>query len=498
VIVWDAETGAQLRTLTGHTHGVTAVAFGPDGRRALTGSDDGTARLWDIATGDELARLISLDAGEDWLVVTPEGLFDGSEGGRKRVAYRVGGGLNVVPVDRFFQDFYRPGLLAELSRGLRPIPEVSLGKVKPPVVRVVAPEAEGLERPEATIEAVATDQGGGVSGLALFHNGARVLPRGGARVEGEVTRRAFAVALVEGENRLEVHAASGDGSWEAEPAAVTIRYQRPLEKPELYVLAVGVDRYAQGSMDLRFAGADARALAGLFRRRGKALYRDVHVTELHDQEATRAGIRDALREIAGRAKAQDALVVSLAGHGTMVGQRYYFITHEFRRTEGTALEDDVRAQGMAADVLADELGTVRALKRVMVLDTCNSGGAVGLARAGRNPFAFRGAIERLSRATGVFTIAAAASGEEAQEVPELGHGVLSYALLAGLNAVGGGPLADQPLRPGNPERVADVLEWFSFASGQVPRLTRRYFGREQDVQTAGQGSSFPVLPVEDR
>ena len=68
-------------------------------------------------------------------------------------------------------------------------------------------------------------------------------------------------------------------------------------------------------------------------------------------------------------------------------------------------------------------------------------------RTARNPFAFRGVIERLSRSQGVFTIAATAASDEAQEVKELGHGVLTYALLAGLRAVDNGPLADEGILP---------------------------------------------------
>ena len=40
--------GQLLRTLEGHTSGVSAASFSPDGRLAITGSLDKTARLWDV------------------------------------------------------------------------------------------------------------------------------------------------------------------------------------------------------------------------------------------------------------------------------------------------------------------------------------------------------------------------------------------------------------------------------------------------------------------
>jgi WD40 repeat protein len=49
--VWDLDTGKPLRTLAGHDGEVEAVAATADGRRAVSGHDDGTVRVWDLANG---------------------------------------------------------------------------------------------------------------------------------------------------------------------------------------------------------------------------------------------------------------------------------------------------------------------------------------------------------------------------------------------------------------------------------------------------------------
>jgi len=53
VSVWDLESGEEVARLVGHTGGVTDVEFAPAGFVVATGSVDGTVRLWDAETGVE-------------------------------------------------------------------------------------------------------------------------------------------------------------------------------------------------------------------------------------------------------------------------------------------------------------------------------------------------------------------------------------------------------------------------------------------------------------
>src|SRR5690606_37369194 len=73
--VWDAATGAELRRLDGHEGVVAAATFSPDGRHVLTSGWDGTVRLWEAASGRELVLLMSYRDG-GWAAVAPDGRFD--------------------------------------------------------------------------------------------------------------------------------------------------------------------------------------------------------------------------------------------------------------------------------------------------------------------------------------------------------------------------------------------------------------------------------------
>jgi hypothetical protein len=54
VILWDSETGRVIHTIRGHADRIFGVAFSADGHRLASGSRDGTVKVWNAATGQEL------------------------------------------------------------------------------------------------------------------------------------------------------------------------------------------------------------------------------------------------------------------------------------------------------------------------------------------------------------------------------------------------------------------------------------------------------------
>ncbi len=57
IYFWDIESGARTKTLIGHNGLVKSIVFSPNGKYLISGSEDGTARIWTL-DGDSDAKII--------------------------------------------------------------------------------------------------------------------------------------------------------------------------------------------------------------------------------------------------------------------------------------------------------------------------------------------------------------------------------------------------------------------------------------------------------
>jgi WD40 repeat protein/serine/threonine protein kinase/DNA-binding XRE family transcriptional regulator len=84
--LWETQTGELERVFTEDEFGQWGVRFSPDGRYLISGNLSGVARLWDVATGEELRRFVHSPSMQIYdLAFSPDGkhiLIAGPDPGR--------------------------------------------------------------------------------------------------------------------------------------------------------------------------------------------------------------------------------------------------------------------------------------------------------------------------------------------------------------------------------------------------------------------------------
>ena len=70
--LWDLEKGLVVGNWTGHEGSVISVAFGPYGKLALSGSADKTVRLWNVRTGRVIETFEGHEYGVTAVAISPD------------------------------------------------------------------------------------------------------------------------------------------------------------------------------------------------------------------------------------------------------------------------------------------------------------------------------------------------------------------------------------------------------------------------------------------
>lgn len=487
--LWDTRTGKLLRSLEGCGVG----EFSPDGKALAFDrrSGGGVVGFCDPSSGRRLADLFLM--GEtDWVLVTPDGRFDGTQEGMKRIYYVQDN--KPIPLDSFFERSYTPNLFGRLLAGTLPAlgaSDVDLGKpVKlPPRVRIMSPASGASDHEDIRVTVRVEDQGGGIDEVRLFQNG-KLLSEDRRDVKaaakpGAAWEKTYGVGLLPGPNELRATAFNKDRT-ESDPDAIVVELKAAQAAADLHVLAVGLSSYKNAAYNLNYGRADAKSFLDRMRAGSKGLFRRVEARELYDEAATRDGIEGAFQAIAGAARPQDVFVFYYAGHGAMSEAEgsssadFHLIPYDVTQIYDSP--EALAAKGLSARRIKELAARVPAQKQALILDACEAGGAV-------ETFAMRGAGEQkalfqLARSAGMAVLSATGSRQFAAEVKDLGHGLFTYALLKGLSGE-----ADAS---GGADGKVTVRELDAYLNDKVPELTRRYRGLAQYPQSYGRGMDFPL------
>jgi len=491
--LWDLATGRELRTLTGHTGPIAALELTGDGRFVISGSDDGSARLWNAQTGALLATLVSLNKGDDWLVVTPDGLFDGSPGGWNQILWRFSPNMyDVSPVEIFFAEYFHPGLLPDILSGkkLAAAADISRKDRRQPRLAIEAADQQGgpVSARTLKIRINVTEAPAGAQDVRLFRNGSLVKVWRGDVLKGQPgATLETTISVVAGANQLTAYAFNRD-NVKSSDATLAVNGADSLKRAStLHLVAIGLNQYANAGYNLKYAGADARAFAEELDRQQRKLgtFGQIEITSLFDKDATKANIIYALRRLAGAqdaklpvgapavldnikaAEPEDAVVVFYAGHGTAQDQRFFLIPHDLGYAGSRTELDEAGLKAILSHSVSDlELEQacegIDAGHLLMVIDACNSGQALEAEEKRRGPMNSKG-LAQLAYEKGMYILTAAQSYQAAMEAEQLGHGYLTYALVEeGLKSAA----ADN--QPKDNQVV--LREWLDYATDRVPRM----------------------------
>lgn len=479
--VWDVSTSSVIRTFEGHLAEVTSLLFSPDNKMLISHSVDGVSKFWDLTSGKEFFEHIHLGEN-DWMVKNPGGYFNGTDNARKYVHFV--NGLKTYSVDQFFQEFYRPDLLPKIfqNRGGIDDPKGIQGRLKnspPPQVKIaLVPSAEN----KAEVYVRLTNTGTGAENLKIFHNGKSIpVDRSVLKypqAKGQSVTYQHVVDLIGGTNTFTAIASNND-NIESDPQSVEIFSDHSSKSSTCYILAVGINTYKNPRMSLNYAQPDAESFGKLMDEKSAHLFKSIELHTLYDEDATRSSILSYLDQLAQKVSQEDVFIFYYAGHGSMVDDQFYFIpTESLRLYDAGSLKKDA----IEASLLQEKFKNIHALKQLIIMDACQSGGSVEL-------LATRGASEekaiaQLSRSAGIHVMASAGSEQFATEFTELGHGLFTYVLIQALQGEADGAPKDGKVT---------IYELKSFIDDQVPEMTRKLKGKPQYPYTFSRGQDFPVV-----
>ncbi len=356
-----------------------------------------------------------------------------------------------------------------------------------------APKAEWVQAPQTTSEEEVTfkvnvvDGGGGIGDVSFKLNGVALNVSQGRNATvielANTNVRTFTFRLPPGKHDVEVIAYNAENliNWTSLKSTVTSTF-KPIRKPQLHAVIVGINDYENDKLKLRFATNDATEVAKVLKTSGEKLYDQVHVKLLNTRGSTgKTAILQAIKEAASKAQTEDVFIFYVAGHGQNFGDSGY---HMLTADVGVMTDKAVQASSISAQELQRAIYDVPSGKKVVLLDTCQSGGGLDANKL----MSVRGGIDNLdmvkdmNRKSGAIVLAAAESKEDAMEGYQ-GHGVFTFALLEALQGK-----ADT-----KGDGFVSTFQLQEYVSNRTYELAQQAFnGKKQSPYTSG-NNGFPFL-----
>ena len=461
--LWNVATGREIRTFTGHIGEINSTTFSKDAKRFVSGGSDGTIRLWDSNTGEEIVKFVSLKDSE-WIVITPEGYYNSSSRGHEYLNVRRGN--KVYGIDQFYDVFYRPDIVSAKLKGEDISSLITLTideaiKNPPPTVEFVSVPSE-TDQLKVKVCYRINSTGGGIGEVRLFHNGKLIESDGyykdvaktsekmqlasltsnkiyddmrGIKIQGvgetspiksnnkgEQFEDCKNVDATPGENEISLAAFNNSNTVQSLMQTTKFNSTITPEEPHLYILAIGIDQYKDISVNLKYALKDAKDIKAKLLSQSATLYKpqNIHHQLLMDKDATKTNILNDINEISQKIKPSDSFILFVAGHGVLLQNQYYMLTHDY---DGAVSDNNL----ISSNEIVEMSKKIKSLSQLFIFDTCHAGGVDYIVSG-----LYDARMSVLAKKMGLH-IYASANDKQAAMDGYKGNGLFTYVLLDGLN-----------------------------------------------------------------
>lgn len=321
----------------------------------------------------------------EWVIWNQDGYFTSSKNGAKYVGYHVNQGQDkeakFYPFEQFDLKYNRPDIiLRELDLGYENlieyyykiyqkrlkkhgVTESQLDQdIHAPQMELIAFEKE-TNSDWATLKIGASDSKYDIKKVMIYLNGVPVHGSGGLAANFLNGEQSVAVELVKGLNKFEITVENEKGT-ESLKTYYEIENGKIDKKPSLYIVAIGTSQYKDKAFNLKYAAKDANDVVDLFKNDPQ--YENVFTKVLTDQEVTKTNIQNLKGFLMGAGR-NDVVMVFVAGHGLLDADlNYFYATHNVNF-------DSPSENGIAYEEIESMVEGLRALKKILIMDTCHSG-----------------------------------------------------------------------------------------------------------------------------
>ena len=447
----------------------------------VVATENGDIEFLNDKNGKKLAKFIYFKNGE-WIVITNDGYFNSSKYGAKYLNVLITP-MDVVSIDQFYDQFYRPNMVKSILRGVFFKPKLKLLDIKPaPSIEIVNTPSK-TDKKNITITLKIIDQGGGIGNIVLYLNGSAIkTDTRGLLTKSKTIYKKFDIVLKDGINNIKVIAYNKNNTMNSEAVFYKIFANIKSTKPSLYALVIGLNKFKNPKLQLNYAVSDARLFAKVLKNSTKNLFKNINIKILDNySNTTKEAIIKNIKTFY-KINPNDLFVFYIASHGTVDDGKYFLITSNV----GSLSLRKLKQSALTQSEIKTLLGNIPATKKVLIFDTCNSG-KIGTEL--QKMFLTRGlnedtAMKILSRAVGSTVFAASTSTQEALAGYK-NHGLFTYVLSSGL----------QGKADFNHDGFIKTRELADYVDDEVPTLAEKIFKRSQFPTISPAGDAFPIAKI---